>query len=77
MANEKMLEMFAKFASVTDTMANMEMTKPDLTYAQETYSSIDEPLHTQKDIYPAMMMICGSGIGGMTVWSISLQSVCS
>ena len=67
MTTEKLLEMFEKFASFTDTMENMEMRKPDLTYAQETYVNVDEPLHAQKDIYPAMMMVCGSGMGGIVV----------
>ena len=64
-----MRETFAKFASVTDTMSNMEIKTPDLTYPQEAYMCVDESLHAQKDIYPAMMMICGSGIVGMVVWS--------
>ena len=63
-----MIEMFKKFAAMTDTMQNMEIKeKPVLTYPQEDYVTIDKPLHEQESFYPCMLVMGGSGMGGMLV----------
>ena len=63
-----MVEMFKKFASMTDTLNNMDFEEtPLLTYPQEDYATIDKPLHEQEGFYPCMMVVCGSGMGAMLV----------